>query len=315
KAIVTHAAVTDTNSKLNTPQDIEFTPSIACSDFDCSIEKLEKHTAEWLQGAILSRLANSGDDPYSGLLDSGEIATAAARDLYIWQGVAAPGRTVPVVGYVAEEAQKMMAQFGSHLQKMGVMLAVWLPNAAAVIWSLMIISWTITIVLALIAGPIGLIALIMPHDGSTVVPPIAKAAFMLTLAAAVMPIVALIGLTASTVIVTVVIKAVNFIFWSTGIVESTSGVIKTVGMIMLYVYTIIGAIIISFMGLIIGLYKGIAGIFNVSDSGGIAEAHVNSVGGAGAGAASVSTSTSSMALPKRPNGGTSLQASKPRTLK
>jgi len=303
KAIITQAAQADTQDKINTPKRIEFTPSIACSDFDCSIEKLEKHTSEWLQGAILGRLANSGDDPYSALIDTGNLMTSTARDLYLWQGVAAPVRTVPVVGYVAEEAQKMMSQFAALLQRGGVMLAIWLPNSASVVWSLMIISWTIAIMLALIAGPIGLIALIMPHDNNSVFPPIAKSAFMLTLAAAVMPIIGLVGLAASTIVVTAIIKAVNIVFWATNIVDSTSGVINTVGMITLYIYVIIGAVVITFMGLIIGLYKGIAAIFGASDSSGVGEHHVNSVGSAGGGAAGAGAGTSAMSMGKMGRGG------------
>ncbi|MFC1380136.1 MAG: hypothetical protein G8D84_15610 [gamma proteobacterium symbiont of Clathrolucina costata] len=293
-AIVEKASEIDTSSKIATPQQIEFTPSIACSGFDCSLEELEKHTSEWLQGAVLGRLANSGDDPYSGLIDTGNLMTSTARDLYIWQGIAAPVRSVPGVGYIAEEAQKIMAQLGGHLQKGGVMLAVWLPNSAAIIWSLVIIAWTISIVGALVAGPIGLIALMMPHDNSTVVPPVAKAAFMLTLAAAVMSVIALVGLTASTLIFGVVLKTVNTIFWATGIAESTTGVINTMGMVMLYIYTIISATIITFMGLIYGLYKTVASIFSVAETGGVSDHQVNSVGSAGAGAAGTNGGTSTM---------------------
>ncbi len=303
KAITGRAATKDTESKLNTPQEIEFTPSIACSDFSCSLEKLEDHTADWLQGAVLGRLANSGDDPYSGLIDTGNLMTSTARDLYIWQGILAPARSVPGVGYVAEEAQKLMSELSKILQKGGVMLAIWLPNAAAIIWSLMIISWTLAIIGSLIAGLLGLVVLPAPHDNSTVIPPVAKAAFMLTLAAAVMPIITTVGLAVSTIVITVVIKAVNWIFWSTGIADSTSGVINTVGMIMLYIYSIIGAIIITFMGLIYGLYKTIASIFSVADSSGVGEHHVSGVGAAGGGAAGTGTGTSSMSVGKMGRGG------------
>lgn len=243
------------------------------------------HTSAYLRNSILSSF-NDSVAPQLSLMEFGNRVRHAENALIAATYIAAPFRSAPMAGYVAEEAQNT---FNRHIPKLNLvssMLSVWSPRVPSAIWSSAVASWLTSTILMVGVIPFAFIFILLPPQQDQFIHPVAKGIFISAAATIFGSIILVVGSIVFSGLVSTIVGLYNDIYWADAVSNEISGVSDMIADIQMYAWTIVSAIglvaMFSFIGIAVGIKKYIGS--NDDSSSGAQQAsniHTSTASGAG----------------------------------